>query len=167
MPAQSGSTSNLERMQRGYSREAYINLVQRARAIIGGDSEEGVALGLSSDFISGFCGETEEEHNDTLSLLREVGYDQAFTYSYSRREQTYAGLFLKDDVSEVVKSRRLTEVIDTYQREAMSRNNRLEIGRLHLVLVEGKGKKMMVTNLSNSPPTSVDTQYSQPPTIDR
>jgi len=141
MPAQHGSTSALERMQRGYSREAYLSLVGRAREIIAKGTPEGVGLGLSSDFISGFCGETEEEHKDMLSLISEVGFDQAFTYSYSRREQTYAGLFYTDDVPSEVKARRLAEVIDVFQNGAMERNNRLEVGRLHLVLIEGEGRQ--------------------------
>lgn len=141
MPAQHGSTSVLERMQRGYSRESYLSLVKRAREIIAGDTNQGIGLGLSSDFISGFCGETEDEHADLISLIKEVGFDQAFTYSYSRREQTYAGLFYKDDVPADVKARRLAEVIDVFQSGAMERNNRLEVGRLHLVLIEGEGKK--------------------------
>lgn len=157
MPAQHGNSEALERMKRGYSRDAYLSLVERARLIIGAGSPEGVGLGLSSDFISGFCGETEDEHNETMSLLQKVGFDQAFTYAYSRRDQTFAGLFLEDDVPEDVKSRRLTELVNTFQATSMARNNRLEVGRLHLVLVEGKGKKMI-----NIPPSSVDTQYSQP-----
>ena len=130
----------LERMHRGYTREAYLSLIERARHIIGADTPECVGLGISSDFISGFCGETEEEHQDTLSLLEKVQYDQAFTYSYSKREQTYAGLFYQDDVPEDIKGRRLRELIDAFQRIAQERNRRLEIGRLHVVLVEGEAK---------------------------
>lgn len=74
-------------------------------------------------------------------MLKEVRFDQAFTYAYSRREQTYAGLFYKDDVPESVKASRLTEVIDTFQAVALERNRRIEIGRLHVVLVEGLAKK--------------------------
>lgn len=141
MPVQHGSSSVLKRMQRGYSREAYLSLVERARDIIGKDTPRGVGMGLSSDFISGFCGETEEEHAEAVSLVREVGYDQAFTYKYSRREQTYAGLNMIDSVPEEVKSRRLTELIDAFQTTATIRNSLLEVGRLHLVLVEGRANK--------------------------
>ena len=139
MPAQHGSSSVLERMRRGYSREAYISLVDRARHIIGRGNAAN--LGISSDFISGFCGETEEEHCENVSLLREVGFDQAFTYSYSRRDQTFAGLFMKDDIDEDVKSMRLQEMIDTFQSYALSRNIEIELGRLHVVLVEGTSRK--------------------------
>lgn len=140
MPAQSGSTTMLERMHRGYTREAYLSLIENARRIIASDTPEYVGLGISSDFISGFCGETEGEHRDTVTMMQQVQFDQAFTYSYSMREQTYAGLFLDDDVPEDVKSRRLTELIDTFQNTAQTRNSRLELGRLHVVLVEGEAK---------------------------
>src|SRR5690606_1128188 len=79
LPAQSGNSAMLERMRRGYTREAYLALVERARAII-------PDVGLSSHFIAGFCEETEEEHQDTITLMRMVKYDQAFMYAYSRRE---------------------------------------------------------------------------------
>lgn len=139
MPVQHGSTSVLERMRRGYSREAYLGLIERARSIIGGSDGE-AGLGLSTDIIAGFCQETEEEHVDSVSLLRTVGFDQAFTYAYSKREQTFAGLFLPDDVPEDVKGRRLQELVDTFQSAASRRNAMIETGRLHLVLVEGLGK---------------------------
>ena len=114
-------------------------------------------LGISSDFISGFCGESDEEHSDNLSLIRTVGFDQAFTYrlashrytlilfvifmktckyrcctnvllfSYSKREQTYAGLFMQDDVPEEVKGKRLTEVISAFYDTVYERNKRLEV----------------------------------------
>lgn len=141
MPAQHGSSAVLARMHRGYTREAYLALVGRARDLLGRGSPEGVGMGLSSDFISGFCGETEDEHLEMTSLVSEVGFDQAFTYSYSRREQTYAGLFYQDDVPEATKARRLAELVDTFQQSAQARNNRLELGRLHCVLVEGEAKR--------------------------
>jgi len=141
MPAQHGSSAVLARMHRGYTREAYLALVGRAREMLGRGSPEGVGMGLSSDFISGFCGETEDEHLEMMSLVSEVGFDQAFTYSYSRREQTYAGLFYQDDVPEATKARRLAELVDTFQQSAQARNNRLELGRLHCVLVEGEAKR--------------------------
>ena len=114
-------------------------------------------IGLSSDFISGFCGETEEDHNDTLSLLQEVGFDQAFMFAYSRREKTHAHrnyvyvLYLslsiadrcvpvlsgiRDDVPEEVKQRRLSEVIATFHATARVKAQQ-EVGKTHVVLVEG------------------------------
>jgi hypothetical protein len=83
---------------------------------------------------------TQEEHAENLSLLQEIGYDQAFTYAYSRREQTYAGLFMKDDVPEDIKSRRLQEMVNMFQSDVLDRNIRNELGRLHIVLIEGYGK---------------------------
>jgi tRNA A37 methylthiotransferase MiaB len=133
MPAQSGSTTALERMNRGYSREAYLNLIDKAKAII-------PDVAFSSDFISGFCGETEEEHNDTLSLLKRVQYEQAFTFAYSLRAKTAASKKLLDDVPEEVKQRRLAEVIETF-REAAKDKAKCEIGKTHLVLVEGTSKR--------------------------
>ena len=133
MPAQSGSTTALERMNRGYSREAYLNLIDKAKAII-------PDVAFSSDFISGFCGETEEEHNDTLSLLKRVQYEQAFTFAYSLRDKTAASKKLIDDVPEEVKQRRLAEVIETF-REAAKEKAKGEIGKTHLVLVEGTSKR--------------------------
>lgn len=133
MPAQSGSSTCLERMRRGYTREAYIDLISRARALIPG-------VALSSDFISGFCGETEDEHEDTLSLLREARYEQAFMFHYSLRDKTHAARNLTDDVPEDVKKRRLAEVIETFRAGALEANA-AEVGRTHLVLVEGASKK--------------------------
>ena len=133
MPAQSGSSSVLERMRRGYTREAYLDLVARARRDIPG-------VALSSDFISGFCGETEEEHADTVSLMHLVGYEKAFMFAYSMREKTAAARRLNDDVPEHVKKRRLAEVIDA-QRKGAEDANALEVGRVHCVLVEGRSKR--------------------------
>ena len=133
MPAQSGSSSVLERMRRGYTREAYLDLVERARRDIPG-------VALSSDFISGFCGETEEEHADTVSLMRLVGYEKAFMFAYSMRDKTAAARHLTDDVPEDVKKRRLAEVIDAQRKGAEAANAR-EIGRVHCVLVEGESKR--------------------------
>lgn len=133
LPAQSGSTRMLEIMKRGHTREAYLNLVDRIRSLI-------PDVTLSTDMIAGFCGETEEDHQQTLSLLREVEYDQAFLYAYSRREKTHAARHLADDVPEEVKARRLRECISLF-RESLGRKNQNEVGRLHLVLVENISRK--------------------------
>ncbi|CAM9111226.1 unnamed protein product [Ectocarpus fasciculatus] len=121
-------------MGRGYSREAYLALVEHARATVPGVS-------ISSDFISGFCGETEEDHRDTLSLMEMVRYDQAFMYAYSLREKTRAARRLEDDVPPAVKQRRLEEVIETFRRNALAKNVEEEIGKDHLVLVEGRSRR--------------------------
>lgn len=83
LPAQSGNSAVLQRMRRFYTREAYLELVSHIRSVLPN-------VYLSSDFISGFCGETEEEHADTVSLLRQVKYDHAFMFAYSMREKTHA-----------------------------------------------------------------------------
>lgn len=133
VPAQSGSTSVLQRMRRNYSRDAYLDLIRRIRTIIPG-------VTLSTDLISGFCGETEEEHRETLSLLREVGFDQAFMFAYSKREPTHASRTMQDDVPAEVKQRRLSEVIETFH-SVLQEKVRHEIGKKHVVLVEADSKR--------------------------
>ena len=139
MPAQSGSTTVLERMRRGYSREAYLELIDDVRRLI-------PDVAISSDFISGFCGETEEEHLDTISLMEKVQFDQAFMFAYSMRGKTHAHRTMEDDVPADVKNRRLNEVINTFRREVQLRNNEVEVGRLRLVLVEGESKRSTPEN---------------------
>ncbi|KAG9451725.1 hypothetical protein H6P81_004629 [Aristolochia fimbriata] len=139
LPAQSGSTSVLERMRRGYSREAYMDLVKKIRDII-------PDVGISSDFICGFCGETEEDHQDTISLIKDVGYDMAYMFAYSMRERTHAHRNYVDDVPEDVKQRRLTELIETF-RESTGQFYDSQIGTIQLVLVEGPNKRAPETEL--------------------
>jgi MiaB/RimO family radical SAM methylthiotransferase len=138
MPAQSGSTSVLQRMKRGYSREAYLQLIDAARSTI-------PDVALSSDFIAGFCGETDAEHDDTISLLEAVQYDQAFMFAYSKRDGTHAARTMDDTVPAAVKQVRLQQIIDTYQRLVHERNV-LEVGRWRLVLVEGPAKRKNATS---------------------
>uniref|UniRef100_A0AAY5EE17 Mitochondrial tRNA methylthiotransferase CDK5RAP1 n=1 Tax=Electrophorus electricus TaxID=8005 RepID=A0AAY5EE17_ELEEL len=133
LPAQSGSSRVLQTMRRGYTREAYLELVENIRKIIPGVS-------LSSDFITGFCGETEEDHQQSVSLIREVGYNVAFLFAYSMRKKTQAYHRLGDDIPAEVKKRRLEELICTFREEATKVNTRL-IGSTQLVLVEGESKK--------------------------
>lgn len=133
LPVQHGNTEVLRRMRRTYTRDEYLALVERARAIVPG-------LSLSTDIIAGFCGETEAEHADTLSLLEAVRYDLAFMFQYSERPHTYAARKYADDVPEAVKKRRLGEVIALQTRIA-AENNRAEVGRVHTVLVEGPSKR--------------------------
>lgn len=133
LPAQSGSTRVLEAMRRGYTREAYLELVQHVRNTIPGVS-------LSSDFIAGFCGETEEDHQQTVSLLREVRYNIGFLFAYSMRQKTRAYHRLQDDVPADVKQRRLEELITVFREEA-ARANEAMVGQSQLVLVEGPSKR--------------------------
>lgn len=133
LPVQHGSTEVLERMRRTYTRDEYLDLVERARRIVPGVS-------LSTDIIAGFCGETEKQHQETLSLMEQVRYDHAYMFMYSERPQTYAARKYEDDVPEEVKKRRLSEIIHL-QSDISLENNRAEIGRRHTVLVEGPSKR--------------------------
>lgn len=134
MPAQSGSTTMLKRMKRGYTREAYLELLDSVHSTI-------PDVALSSDFIAGFCDETEEEHADTLSLLKHVEYEQAFLFAYSMRNKTHAHRAMEDNVLPEIKQRRLQELINMFRTKVHEKNVRVEIGRLRLVLVEGKAKR--------------------------
>jgi tRNA A37 methylthiotransferase MiaB len=99
----------LTRMRRNHTREAYLDLITHIRTTI-------PDVALSSDFICGFCDETEEEFQDTLTLLEKVQYDMAFLFAYSMREKTHAHRRMQDNVPEDVKKRRLIEMIDTFKR---------------------------------------------------
>jgi tRNA-2-methylthio-N6-dimethylallyladenosine synthase len=133
LPVQSGDTNVLQRMNRGYSREWYLGRVEAIRRIVPN-------CGISTDIIAGFCGETEEEHQATLSLLDAVGFDFAYMYMYSERPKTLAERKFEDDVPEEVKKRRLQEIIDRQLSHSL-RNNRRQIGEIHEVLIEGFSKK--------------------------
>ncbi len=133
LPVQHGNTDVLRRMRRTYTREQYLALVARARRIVPG-------ISLSTDIIAGFCGETEAEHQDTLSLLEQVRFDHAYMFIYSERPGTYAARKYRDDVPLAVKKRRLQEIIALQTRISLE-NNRKEIGRVHTVLVEGPSKR--------------------------
>jgi tRNA-2-methylthio-N6-dimethylallyladenosine synthase len=133
LPVQHGNTEVLDRMRRTYTREEYLALIERARDICPG-------ISFSTDLIAGFCGETEAQHQDTLSLMEAVRYDHAYMFKYSERPQTYAQRKYEDDVPEDVKQRRLEEIIEL-QGEHSLESNEAEIGRVHTVLVEGTSKK--------------------------
>jgi tRNA-2-methylthio-N6-dimethylallyladenosine synthase len=133
LPVQHGNTEVLSRMHRTYTRDEYLSLIERARTIVPG-------IALSTDIIAGFCGETEAEHEDTLSLIREVRYDHAFMFAYSERPDTYAARKLVDDVPEVVKKRRLSAII-ALQQEMSLASNEAEIGSVRRVLVEGRSRR--------------------------
>jgi tRNA-2-methylthio-N6-dimethylallyladenosine synthase len=130
---QHGNTDVLARMRRTYTREQYLDLIDRARRIVPG-------IAFSTDLIAGFCGETEAEHADTLSLMEQVRYDHAFMFAYSERPHTFAARKYEDDVPEDVKKRRLAEII-TLQNQTSLALNRQRIGRRYTVLVEGPSRK--------------------------
>ncbi len=133
IPAQSGNDEVLERMRRPYTRKQYLDLIDRMREIIPG-------LTLSTDIITGFCDETEEEHEDTMSLMAEVKYDLAYMFAYSERGRTLAQRKYEDNVPEEVKKRRLSEIIEQ-QMNIQEELNKKEIGKRHLVLIEGTSKR--------------------------
>ncbi|XP_046745625.1 CDK5RAP1-like protein [Diprion similis] len=133
LPAQSGNSMVLERMRRGYTREAYISLVEHVREII-------PDISISSDFICGFCGETEEEFADTISLMQMVKYNMAYLFAYSMREKTTAHRRYEDNVDDKVKLCRLQKMTEIYRTEVQKLNQAM-IGQQYLVLVEGKSKK--------------------------
>lgn len=134
LPAQSGNSRVLKVMNRTYDRDWYINRVDAIRSIIG---EE---CGISSDMIAGFCSETEEEHQDTLSLMDYVKYDFSYMFFYSERPGTLAARKYADDVPLEEKKRRLQEIINKQQQHSLERNQ-LDIGKVHRVLIEGNSRK--------------------------
>ncbi|XP_005185687.2 CDK5RAP1-like protein [Musca domestica] len=133
LPAQSGSNSVLERMRRGYTREAYLQLVDTIRSYI-------PHVGLSSDFICGFCGETEDEFQDTVTLIEKVRYNVAFLFAYSMREKTTAHRRYKDDVPADVKTNRLQRMVKAFRQGATALHKHYE-GRKELILIEGISKR--------------------------
>jgi tRNA-2-methylthio-N6-dimethylallyladenosine synthase len=133
LPVQSGNSRILELMNRTYTREWYINRVDAIRRIIPG-------CAISTDVITGFCTETEEEHQDTLSMMDYVGYDFAFCFSYSERPGTMAARKLADDIPEEVKKRRLKEIL-LKQQETSHRRLQESVGKKVRILVEGFSKK--------------------------
>jgi tRNA-2-methylthio-N6-dimethylallyladenosine synthase len=133
LPVQSGSSSCLNRMKRVYTREWYLNRIEKIKELI-------PDCGLSTDIICGFSGETEEEHQDTVSLMKQVSYDYAFMFKYSERPDTFAANKMPDDVPEEVKGRRLQEVI-AIQQESSLKNNKNDIGKVFEVLVENVSKR--------------------------
>jgi tRNA-2-methylthio-N6-dimethylallyladenosine synthase len=133
LPVQSGSTTVLERMNRQHTREEYLALIDKVREIV-------PDCALSHDMISGFCGETEEEHQDTLSLMEYVKYDFGFMFAYSDRPGTPAHKKLVDDIPEDVKKRRLTEIINLQQQHGKERMDSY-VGKVHEVLIEGNSKR--------------------------
>src|SRR5690606_39013468 len=134
LPVQSGSSRILEMMNRGYTREWYLQKIARIREVLG---EE---CGISSDMIAGFCSETEEDHAETLSLMDAVKYDYAYMFYYSERPGTLAEKKYADDVPLEVKKRRLAEVIEKQTAHSLERN-RLDVGKTFKVLIEGPSRK--------------------------
>lgn len=133
LPFQSGSNEVLKRMSRKYTREWYMDRISTIKKII-------PDCGLSTDVIAGFCGETEADHQQTMSLMEWVGYDYAFMFKYSERPNTIAQKKYADDVPEETKSRRLKEIIDL-QQELSLRSNKQDVGKVFEVLAESHSKR--------------------------
>lgn len=133
LPVQSGSSIMLEKMRRKYNREWYLERVKKIRSVI-------PDCGITTDVIAGFCGETEQDHKDTLTLMEEVVFDSAFMFAYSERPGTLASKKYPDDISVEEKTRRLNEIIALQGRMSLKSNEK-EIGKRHKVLIEGPSKK--------------------------
>ncbi|MDR0295850.1 MAG: tRNA (N6-isopentenyl adenosine(37)-C2)-methylthiotransferase MiaB [Prevotellaceae bacterium] len=133
LPVQSGSTRMLELMNRKYTREIYLERIAKIREILPDTA-------ISTDIIAGFCTESLDDHNDTLSLMKEVGFDQAFMFQYSERPNTKAARHLKDDVPPEEKTRCLNEIIALHNKLSLQANKK-EIGQQREVLVEGLSKR--------------------------
>lgn len=133
LPVQSGSDRMLEKMRRRYTRAWYLERVTAIRAKL-------PDCAITTDVIAGFCSETEEDHQDTLSLFQEVGFDSAFMFYYSERPGTIAARHYPDDVDIETKTRRLEEIIALQNRLSME-SNRRDVGKAFEVLVEGPSKK--------------------------
>ena len=133
LPVQSGSNRILDGMNRKYTMEEYLNRVEAIRKIIPG-------CAISTDIITGFCGETDEDHKETLSLMEKAGFDYAYMFKYSERPQTLAAENYSDDVPDEVKERRLKEVIQMQQKLSY-RSNKDDLGKVVEVLIEGCSKR--------------------------
>ncbi|MDD2589642.1 MAG: tRNA (N6-isopentenyl adenosine(37)-C2)-methylthiotransferase MiaB [Fermentimonas sp.] len=133
LPVQSGSSRMMKLMNRRYNREWYMERIAAIKRII-------PDCGISTDIMCGFHSETEEDHNETLSLMREVGFDSAFMFKYSERPGTYAAKKLEDNVPEDIKTRRLQEIIDL-QLELSRSSNEKDMGKEFEVLIEGFSKR--------------------------
>ena len=133
LPVQSGSTRLLQLMNRTYTREWYLSKVARIREIM-------PECSISADIIAGFCTETEEDHQDTIQIMKEANYDYSYMYFYSERPGTLAAKRYKDDIPEEVKKRRLQEIVDV-QWVLSNESNKKDVGKIFEVLIEGNSKK--------------------------
>ena len=133
LPVQSGNNRVLDMMNRGYTREEYLDRIKRIKTIM-------PDCAISMDMISGFCTETDDEHKDTLDLMKKVKFDFGYMFKYSERPNTPAQKKWEDDVSEEVKQKRLAEVIDLQMQHSLERNQ-ATIGKEYEILIEGESKK--------------------------
>jgi radical SAM methylthiotransferase, MiaB/RimO family len=147
LPVQSGSDAMLLKMNRKYTREIYLQKIANIREIL-------PDCAISTDIIAGFCGETEEDHKMTLSLMEEVGYDSAFMFQYSQRPNTKAARHFADDVPLEVKTRRLNEIIGLQNKLSLASNQRT-LGKTFEVLIEGRSKRSAEQLIGRTPQNKV------------
>ena len=147
LPVQSGSNKVLEKMNRIYTREYYLERIQKIKEIL-------PDCAISTDIIAGFCGETEQDHQDTLSLMKEVGFEYAFMFKYSVREGTKAAEKFEDDIPEELKIKRLEEIIALQQQLSLESNKR-DIGKTFTVLIEGVSKRSNQNLFGRNPQNKV------------
>ena len=133
LPVQSGNTRILEKMNRGYTREEYMERINSIRRIL-------PQAGISSDIITGFCSETEEDHADTLSMIEWAGYDYSYMFKYSERPGTAASKKFEDDIPEEIKARRLSEIINMQSRMSHE-SNKKDVGKTFTVLADAISKR--------------------------
>jgi tRNA-2-methylthio-N6-dimethylallyladenosine synthase len=133
LPVQSGNSEVLEKMNRGYTREWYLERIAAIKRIIPN-------CAISTDIITGFCGETEDQHKETLTLMDAVKYDYAFMYKYSERPKTLAERRFEDDIPDEIKGRRLEEIIAMKTKHSLISNEQ-QIGTIQKVLIEGASKR--------------------------
>lgn len=133
LPVQSGSSEVLKRMNRKYTREWYMNRIEAIKTII-------PDCAISTDIIAGFCAETDENHQDTISLMKWAGFDYAYMFKYSERPDTVAAKRFKDDIAEDIKSKRLEEIIELQMKLALESNQR-DIGKTFKVLIDNVSKR--------------------------
>lgn len=159
LPVQSGSDAMLQRMNRKYSSTAYLKKIELIRKHI-------PEITISTDVITGFCGETDEDHRATLDLMKKADFYYAYMFKYSRRDGTAAAK-MQDDVPEEIKSQRLTEIIKV-QQELSLQNNKRDIGKTFEVLVEGcskRSKKQMIGRTSQNKVVVFDAENILPGTL--
>ncbi|MDR0368196.1 MAG: TRAM domain-containing protein, partial [Bacteroidales bacterium] len=133
LPAQSGSDAVLNAMNRKYTRQWYLSRIESIRKHM-------PDCGISTDMIAGFCGETQADHEQSLSLMKTVEYDYAFMFKYSMREGTAAHKSMQDNIDEATKTARLEEII-ALQQESSLKSNQKDVGKTFEVLVEGVSKR--------------------------
>ncbi len=142
LPVQSGSTEVLKRMKRRYSREEYLEKIAMIKEIIP-DAQ------ISTDIITGFCGETDEDHYQTIDLMKRAKFDFAYMFKYSERPGTLAARKYTDDVPEIIKNKRLSEIIEL-QNSLSLESKKKDIGKIYEVLVEGASKKSPGKNMGRT-----------------